>query len=248
MNSTLSLTHALLVSAKMDGRMDTLDFLQHTDLFGGVPVTVLKRIMDDVVERPFAQGDIIFRQGDPGRVLYLVKSGQVRIFINGLDGTETSVILLGRPGNIFGELAIIDGLPRSATAVAMEATMLLTINREAFRGHMRQNPQLALNFMQELSSKVRHNTRNIDTLTTLPVPQRLARQLMEMAQNYGRATTDGVFINTTLTQGQLATLIGATRESTNKALRDFRQREWILMENGRITILDPDALRAEIAA
>ncbi|HRQ41522.1 MAG TPA: Crp/Fnr family transcriptional regulator [Chloroflexota bacterium] len=248
MNSTLSLAHAPLVSAKMDGRMDTLDFLQHTDLFGGVPVTVLKRIMGDVVERPFAQGDIIFRQGDPGRVLYLVKSGQVRIFINGLDGTETSVILLGRPGNIFGELAIIDGLPRSATAVAMEATILLTISREAFRDHMRQNPQLALNFMQELSSKVRHNTRNIDTLTTMPVPQRLARQLMEMAQNYGQAGADGVFINSTLTQGQLATLIGATRESTNKALRDFRERQWILMANGRITILDPDALRAEIAA
>ncbi len=248
MNSTLFLTHTPLDSVKMDRRMDTLTFLQNTDLFRGVSQAALKQILADVVERPFAQGDIIFRQGDPGRVLYLVKSGQVRIFINGLDGTETSVILLGRPGNIFGELAIIDGLPRSATAVSMEATVLLTINREAFRDHMRQNPLLALNFMQELSSKVRHNTRNIDTLTTMPVPQRLARQLMEMAQNYGQATQDGVFINTTLTQGQLATLIGATRESTNKALRDFRQREWILMENGRITILDPDALRAEIAA
>lgn len=248
MNSTLFLAHAPLDSAKMGRRMDTLNFLQNTDLFRGVGESALKQILNDVVERPFAQGDIIFRQGDPGRVLYLVKSGQVRIFINGLDGTETSVILLGRPGNIFGELAIIDGLPRSATAVSMEATVLLTINREAFRDHMRQNPQLALNFMQELSSKVRHNTRNIDTLTTMPVPQRLARQLMEMAQNYGQATQDGVFINTTLTQGQLATLIGATRESTNKALRDFRERQWIMMSNGRITILDPDALRAEIAA
>ncbi len=248
MNSTLSLPHITPVSVKMDGRMDTLAFMQTTDLFRGLSEGVLKRILEDVVERPFAQGDIIFRQGDPGRVLYLVKSGQVRIFINGLDGTETSVILLGRPGDIFGELAVIDGLPRSATAVAMEATTVLVINREAFRDHMRQNPPLALNFMQELSSKVRHNTRNIDTLTTLPVPQRVARKLMEMAQDYGRAADNGVYINTTLTQGQLATLIGATRESTNKALRDFRQREWILMENGRITICDPDALRAEIAA
>lgn len=248
MNSTLSLAHSSRVSAKMDGRMDTIEFLQNTNLFGGLSQVALQRMMPDLGERPFAPGNIIFRQGDPGRVLYLVKSGQVRIFINGLDGTETSVILLGRPGDIFGELAVIDGLPRSATAVAMEATVLLVINREAFRDHMRQNPQLALNFMQELSSKVRHNTRNIDSLTTLPVPQRLARKLMEMAQDYGRATDKGVFINTSLTQGQLASLIGATRESTNKALRDFRQRDWIAMENGRITILDPDALRAEIAS
>jgi CRP/FNR family transcriptional regulator/CRP/FNR family cyclic AMP-dependent transcriptional regulator len=228
--------------------MNMTDFLKTTDLFHGLSDVTLKRIGQDVMERHFGQGEIIFREGDPGRVLYLVKTGQVRIFINGLDGTETSVILLGRPGDIFGELAVIDGLPRSATAVSMEATILYTINRETFRDHMRQNPQLALNFMQELSSKVRHNTRQIDTLTSLPVPQRLARKLMELAQDYGRAESKGVIINTSLTQSQLASLIGATRESTNKALREFRQRDWILMENGRITILDPDALRTQITA
>lgn len=228
--------------------MNMTDFLKSTVLFTGLSDVVLKRISQDVIERHYAQAEIIFREGDPGRVLYLVKSGQVRIFIHGLDGTETSVILLGRPGNIFGELAVIDGLPRSATAVAMEPTILYTINRESFRDHMRQNPLLAFNFMQELSSKVRHNTRQIDTLTSLPVPQRLARKLMELAQDYGHVESQGVYINSTLTQGQLASLIGATRESTNKALREFRLRDWILMDHGRITILDPDALRAQTAA
>lgn len=248
MNSTHPMLHLSQLSAKMDGRMNMRDFLKETVLFSHLNDTVLQRICQDVVERHYAQGEIIFHQGDPGRALYLVKSGQVRIFINGLDGTETSVILLGRPGDIFGELAVIDGLPRSATAVAMEPTILYTMNREAFRDHMRHYPQLALNFMQELSSKVRHNTQQIDTLTSLPVPQRLARKLMELAQDYGQVEPTGVSINTTLTQTQLASLIGATRESTNKALRDFRQREWIVLKNGRIIILDPAALRAQITA
>lgn len=228
--------------------MKTTDILKQTALFRDLSDPILERLQEDIVERPYGQGDIIFREGDPGQILYLVKSGQVRIFIYGLDGSETSVILLGRPGDIFGELAIIDGLPRSATAVAMEPTVLYTVSREAFRTHMRQNPQLALNFMQELSSRVRQNTRNIDTLTSLPVPQRLARKLMELAQDYGRVEEDGVSVNTTLTQGQLASLIGATRESTNKALREFRQQEWIRMDNGRIIILDPDALHAQVTA
>lgn len=248
MNMTQTPPCTTRFSAKIDGRMNRVDFLKQTVLFGELSDAVLHRISQDVVERQFGQGEIIFREGDPGRVLFLVKSGQVRIFINGLDGTETSVILLGRPGDIFGELAIIDGLPRSATAVAMEPTTLYTISREAFRDHMRQNPQLAMNFMQELSSKVRHNTRNIDTLTSLPVPQRLARKLMELAQDCGLVEAKGVTLNTTLTQTQLASLIGATRESTNKTLREFRQRDWIWMENGRITILDPDALKAQITA
>ncbi len=248
MNITQPMIHIPQLSAKMDGRMNMRDFLKETVLFSSLNDMILQRICQDVIERHYAQGEIVFHQGDPGHTLYLVKSGQVRIFINGLDGTETSVILLGRPGDIFGELAVIDGLPRSATAIAMEPTILYTMNREAFRDHMRHYPQLALNFMQELSSKVRHNTRQIDTLTSLPVPQRLARKLMELAQDYGRVEPAGVSINTTLTQTQLASLIGATRESTNKALRDFRQRDWIVLKNGRIIILDPAALRAQITA
>lgn len=234
-------------SATINSRMNMIDFLTETALFHDLGEGTLQRISQDIVERDYAQGDIIFREGDPGQVLYLVYAGQIRIFIHGLDGTETSVILMGRPGDIFGELAVIDGLPRSATAVAMEKTTLYTIEREAFRNYMRHHPQLAFNFMRVLSNKVRKNTEQIDTLTSLPVPQRVARKLLELAQDYGRVESSGVAINTTLTQGELASLIGATRESTNKALRDFRRRQWIAMENGRILILDPAALRAQIA-
>jgi CRP-like cAMP-binding protein len=122
------------------------------------------------------------------------------------------------------------------------------LSREDFRYHMRELPQLAHNFMKELSLRVRYNTRQMDSLASLDIAQRLARKLMELAQNYGRVEKNGVRINMTLTQSNLASLIGATRESINKSLRDFRQRGWIHWEQGHITILDPDALRAQVTA
>jgi CRP/FNR family transcriptional regulator, cyclic AMP receptor protein len=228
--------------------MNELQFLANTELFNDLTEAQLALISQDIVPRQYEQGEVIFREGDPGEVLYMVQSGQVRIFINSLDGSETSVILFGRAGDIFGELAVIDGLPRSATAVALDKTTLYTIQRQVFSQHMRHMPQLSFNFMHELTKKVRYNTLQMDSLTSLPVPQRLARKLMEMAQNYGRVQTNGVAIDMTLTQSDLASLIGATRESTNKALRDFRQKEWILLEQGQITILDPEALRAQVTA
>ncbi|MBE2223468.1 MAG: Crp/Fnr family transcriptional regulator [Anaerolineae bacterium] len=228
--------------------MDQMTFLKQTVLFSNLPDSDLLQISKDIVERHFAAGEIIFHEGDSGQLLYLVKAGSVRIFVNGLDGSETSVILVGSVGQMFGELAVIDGLPRSATAVAMTPTILCTLTRETFRQHMHRYPQFALNFMNELSTRVRYNTKQMDSFASLGVSQRLARKLMELAQNYGQAQANGVYINITLTQSDLASLIGATRESINKNLRDFRRHQWIRIEQGQITILDPDALRAQVAA
>jgi CRP/FNR family transcriptional regulator/CRP/FNR family cyclic AMP-dependent transcriptional regulator len=182
-------------------------------------------------------------------MLYLVESGQVRIFVNGLDGHETSVILCGRPGEIFGELAVIDGLPRSASAVAVTDTVVHTLNRERFRDYMRQWPRLALNFMQTLSKKVRYNTQQVDSLASMDVSRRLARKLLELGQDYGTAEAQGVRLNTALTQSDLASLIGATRESTNKVLRQFRDDGMISLNNGAtIIIRDAEALRTHVSS
>ncbi len=223
-----------------------LQFLKETTLFTDIIDRHLKIIAQDIVPRHFKQGDIIFHEGDPGQSLYLVKSGQVRIFINGLDGSETSIILFGKPGDIFGELAVIDGLTRSASAVALDDTTLYTMSRENFRKQMQQYPQLALNFMKMLSKRVRYNTRQMDSFVTLDVTKRLARKLLELAHSYGRVEPNGVRIHMTLTQTHLASLIGATRESANKSLRTFRENGWIQMQQGHILILDPDALREQV--
>ena len=226
--------------------MTVNDILKQTNLFAQLSDAELAAIANDLVERRYGEGEIIFHEGDAGQMLYVLGVGQVRIYVNGLDGSETSVIVFGRPGELFGELAVIDGLPRSATAVSLDQTILYTIGREPFRDHMRRCPQLAYNFMQALSQRVRYNTRQMDSLVTLSVPARLARKLVELAQAYGQPTSQGVQIDLALNQSQLASLIGASRESTNKSLRDFQRRQWVRLAQGHIIVLDADGLREQV--
>ncbi len=228
--------------------MSAINFLEKATLFQGLDAQALETIAADFTRREFRAGKAIFFQGDPGSMLYLVESGQVRIFVNGLDGHETSVVLYGRPGEIFGELAIIDGLPRSASAVAVMDTVVHTLSRERFQDYMRRWPPLALNFMKTLTKKVRYNTKQVDSLASMDVSRRLARKLLELGQNYGTAEPQGVRLNTALTQSDLASLIGATRESTNKFLRQFRDNGLISLTNGQtIVIRDAEALRTLVS-
>lgn len=222
--------------------MDTFKFIKPLPIFAEIQDSSLQLLANDIMLRHFAQGETIFREGDPGRVLYIVKSGQVRIFVSGA-GQETSIILCGRPGDIFGELAIVDGLPRSATAAAVEETTVYMLDRDLFRDHMRRDPQLALNFMKLLTVRVRYNTKQVNSLASLSVSSRLARLLLTLAHDYGQMDKEGVRINTSLTQTDLASLIGATRESTNKALSTFRRLEYIRQTDGHWLVVDPEALR-----
>lgn len=222
--------------------IDRLSVIKQMPLFAGLTDDELGALTHDLLCRRFREGEAIFQQGDPGQMLYLVESGQVRIYVQDEEGQETSVTLCG-PGDMFGELAVIDGLPRSASAVAMDRTVVHILSRDRFREHMRRSPQLALNFMKTLSVRVRYSTQQVSSLTLLDTPGRLARKLLELARDHGQVEPTGVRINLTLTQSDLASLIGATRESVNKALGAFRRQGLILTQPGHIIIVEPDALR-----
>lgn len=219
-------------------------FIRDIPLFQQLSDPQLFEITKDLVKRRYRRGECLFREGDPGEVLYILCTGQVRIYVHGLQNrSETSVILFGRPGDIFGELAIVDGLPRSAGAIAQVDTIVYSIDRLAFRDHMRRYPTLSLNFMQLLSNKVRRDTRQINSMASMSVSSRLARLLLMLAHDYGQVGENGVVIATRLNQSDLASLIGATRESTNKALSLFRRRDLIGRDSGRLVIRDPQTLR-----
>jgi CRP-like cAMP-binding protein len=221
---------------------DRIEFLKRLPLFANLNDAELTRLAQDFTVRRFQPGETIFFQGDPGQALYLIEAGRVRIYVQDDSGQETSVIFYSA-GDIFGELAVIDGLPRSASAIAYDETIVHVLSRERLRAHLQASPQLAYNFMQALAVRVRYSTLQVGNLTLHDVPSRLAHKLLELAQGYGRVTADGVKIAMTLTQSDLASLIGATRESTNKALGHFKRSGIIRMEQNQITIVDPDALR-----
>ena len=222
--------------------MDRLAVFRPMTLFAGLADSELEALTHDLLRRRFREGEAIFQQGDPGQMLYLVEAGQVRIYVQDEEGQETSVTLCG-PGDMFGELAVIDEMPRSASALAMADTVVHILSRDRLREHMRNSPQLALNFLKALSVRVRYSTHQVESLTLFDVPSRLARKLLELAQQHGSVVPEGVRINLTLNQTDLAGLVGATRESINKTLGVFRRQGIILAEQGRLTILDPDALR-----
>ena len=221
-------------------------FLSSTRLFANLDDPTLNEVAGALQRRRFKARETIFHQGDPGTVLYMIYSGRVRIYVSSLDGTETSLVLMGQPGEIFGDFAVIDGLPRSANAIAMQETVVFTLSREAFQHAVLRAPQIAINFMSALSHRLRYSTSQLDSLASMDVSRRLASRLIELAHDYGVETLEGIRINMSLNQTEMASLIGATRESTNKVLRVFRKQGIIQLKGGTITILDLEALRRRV--
>jgi CRP-like cAMP-binding protein len=226
--------------------MKQLAFLRQVPLFANLTDSELQALATDFVPLTFHQHETILYQGDEGEMLYLIQSGRVRIYVLGEEGQEISVRLIG-PGEVFGELAVIDDLPRSANAVAMEDTVVLTLPRSAYLDHLRRCPQLALNFMRTLSTRLRYTTVQAGSLAFLGVYRRVARELLELAEGYGVVEAEGVRITVPLTQQELATMVGATRESTNKALAAFRRQGLIRVRRGQIVVVNPQALREYVA-
>lgn len=225
-----------------------MDVFPVYQLFTGIPHTARGRITKDLKRRRYDAGDIIFHEGDLGHQLYFIVSGQVRVYVNGSNGREASVILFGHPGELFGELSAIDGLPRSATAVALIDTELYALSHQDFCFHLHHTPQLAVNLLKILSIRLRQNTKHVNTISTGNVEQRLARKLLELSQEYGRRVEKGVHINMPLTQDMLGSLIGVTRESANRGLNHFQKKQWVHVRQRQITILDAPALKTRAHA
>ncbi|MBN1485669.1 MAG: Crp/Fnr family transcriptional regulator [Chloroflexia bacterium] len=217
-------------------------FLTHIPIFAGMEEEELARIAADMQRKRCRAGENLFYQGDRGDALYIVESGLVRIYVLSEEGQEVSVVLCSR-GDFFGELALLDEEPRSATAVAMEETTLWVLSRPAFFRHLRENYTLALNLMHVLSARVRRTTEEFKSMATLDVSQRIIRKLLELARWRGRHTDRGLRIRGQLTQQELASLVGSSRESTNRALRALERQGLIDMEQGRILLLKPEELR-----
>jgi CRP-like cAMP-binding protein len=188
----------------------------------------------------------VFYQGDAGNTVYVVESGWVRIYVHAADGQEVSVMRCGR-GDYFGEMALLDGRPRSATATAMEDTVLLLLSANDFYRHLHHSHQLALNLMLALSTRLREANQAVQSLASLDVNRRVILKLLYLAGRQGTPAEGGIRIRGRLTQQMLASLIGASRESTNRALRALERKGLIDVRHGRITLLKPEEMEALVA-
>lgn len=192
--------------------------------------------------RQYAKGQIIFVQGDPGTSLYLIQSGRVKIVLTSDEGKERVLAILG-PHDFFGELALLDGEPRSADAIAQEACQLMLLQRADFLRYLETRPQVATMLLAVLSRRLRRTNQVVQEAAFLDVPARLARLLLELAGDQRQPTAEGVVIAARLTQTELAGMIGATRESVNKWLGYYERHGLIHYQRGQITVLRPQGLR-----
>jgi CRP/FNR family cyclic AMP-dependent transcriptional regulator len=217
------------------------DSLKVVPFFSNLTPSEAAGLANRLVERKFNSGQIIFHMGDPAGLLYIITMGKVKISYVSSDGHEAVLAILGE-GDFFGELALLDDSPRSASAEAIEPTQTLTLHRDEFLGFIDSNPAFSRQVLNVLARRIRHLNNQISDIFFLDLPARLARTLLYLAEQHGRQTDDGVVIELSLTQTDMADMTGATRVSINKALGRFRRSQWVRVEGRTVTILDSNAL------
>jgi CRP/FNR family transcriptional regulator len=217
--------------------MDKTTLLHSLPLFQGLDEEALQQLAKGALQRQFAAGEIICYQGDPGSTCHIITKGRVRVFVMGEEGRELSVRITG-PGEIIGEMSLLESLPRSASVEALENTHTLELHQDALLRCLRESSQLAMNLLQSLSSRLRSSTTEAEELASLTVVERLMRRLQQLAELSGQPVPDGVRVMFPMTQQELAALVGTSRESVNRALVRLRRQGKVRLDQGWIVLLD----------
>ncbi|MCX6021870.1 MAG: Crp/Fnr family transcriptional regulator [Chloroflexi bacterium] len=210
-----------------------------TPLFQALPPDVILRLAAGAEERQYAAGEVVIREDDPETTLCFVVSGLVKVTISLMAAKEMLVALLA-PGEFFGELAVLDGQPRSATVTALERSNVVELKREAFLKCLEDCPGATLALLVELSRRLRHSDQQLAHLATAPTHTRLLHTLAELGERFGRRTPDGIELRIRMSQQDLAACVGGSREQVNRDLRQLRRDGVVRIVDQRITLLDTD--------
>jgi CRP/FNR family cyclic AMP-dependent transcriptional regulator len=223
--------------------MDPIAQLARSTLFSGIAYADLEPLSHSLHVRHFGRGSYLFHEGDPGNLLFILVAGQVKISRVGRGGDEAVFAVLV-PGDVFGELAILDERgERTADAQASETTECVTLERTALLDFLASRPALMRHLLSMLSRYVRRKDDAFAEVAFLDIPGRVARKLLDLAESNGQPTPDGVRIGVRLSQRTLAGMVAASRENVNRALSRFVAEGAIRQDNGWVTVLRPELLR-----
>jgi CRP/FNR family transcriptional regulator, cyclic AMP receptor protein len=215
--------------------------LERVPLFAGLPADELRELTSRLRPRRYGRSETLCLEGDPGTSLYIIDKGRVKLGLTSVEGREIILDLLG-PGDVFGELALLDGEPRSANAVAVEPSDVLLLARDDFLRFVEQHPQAALVLLATLSHWLRRLTTQMQDTAFLDVPARLARTILRLAE--AEEAVHGKAVTPRLTQTDLAGMVGTTRETLNKWLGFYEDQGLIRRDKHQIVVLRPDKLRS----
>ncbi len=217
--------------------------LARGELFSRLSADELDRLVRLARMRRLPARSIVFRKGDAGREMYAIASGRIRISRESEDGREIALGIL-EAGDLFGEISLLDGAPRTATCTTIEPAALLVIGRPEFLDLLDQLPALAVKLLEILAARLRLTDQLLEDTLFLNLGSRLAKMLLTLAERCGRPTDEGVEIDLRLSQQELGNLVAASRESVNKQLKAWEGEAMIGSRGGRLVVRDSERLRA----
>ena len=229
----------------MGAVMEYVDLLARVPLFASLKPDRLNELAGKLKPRSYRRGETIFHQDDPAATIHVIKNGQVKINTTSPEGGEIILAIL-TDGDFFGELSLLDEGPRSANAIAMEATQTLTLQHGDFLEVMSKHPEMVKDAISYLASRLRHADHRMEDAVFLDLPARLAKRLLELAKKRGIKTDNGIEIDLRLTQQDLAAAAGVTRIAVNRQLGKLQDMGLLSIQGQRIIIVRPDELMKRI--
>lgn len=217
------------------------DVLARAGLFQGVAPEAREALASALQYHDYTRGESVFTEGEQGDSLFIVLTGKVKVGRRAADGRENMLSVMG-PADMFGELSLFDPGPRTATATVLTDAGLASLAHAALRPWINDRPEIAEQLLRVLARRLRRTNDALADLIFTDVPGRVAKALLELAERFGTQEGEGVRVHHDLTQEELAQLVGASRETVNKALADFASRGWMRVDSRAVTILDADRL------
>ncbi len=214
--------------------------LQRCPRCRGLSPDSLERVASLAVQRSFRSGAVVFSPGDPGDALYAIVSGRIRISAGAADGKELFLNIM-EPGDSFGEIALLDGGARTASATATAPTELLSIRREHFTALLAREPGVALELLRLCGERLRWTSGQVEDTWLLDAPARLAKRLLSLAELHGKRAGNSVRLQ--ISQEDLASFLGVSRQVVNQYLQTWKGRGWVDLGRGAITVRDEGAIR-----
>ena len=223
----------------MDDRQSVLSRAPLFEALDEDGAMALRSRMTDV---ELSRGERLFAEGDEGDRLYVVLDGKMKLTRAAADGRENQISVIG-PGEMFGELSLFDPRPRTSSASAVTDATLAALAHDTLRAWLLERPDVSMHMLQALARRLRRANDVVADLVFTDVPGRVAKNLLDLAARFGEQERDGLHVHHDLTQEELAQLVGASRETVNKALADFAARGWLQISARSVLILDPERLR-----
>ena len=217
------------------------EVIRKAPLFTALDDAAAASLLANMVSVKISKGSVLFAEGDEGDQLYVIAEGKLKLGTSSGDGRENLLSILG-PGEMFGELSLFDPGPRTSTATVVTDAKLLSLGQEKLLPWLAENPKVALQLLARLAQRLRRTNEAVGDLVFSDVPGRVAKALIDLGERFGKKTEEGLFVHHDLTQEELAQLVGASRETVNKALADFAGRNWLKLDGRAVLITDFERL------